>query len=332
MFWPDFFPCESRSRCLNEWVHLRAVWMAYYQPKGPIGLVGGAQDPFNEPFQKLLNQRSSYRKRYYASIVVFFIGYPLAFVFLYLSNPTGFASPTAVGWNLTLVGLDLLYLVGVLGIAAFLTNNARKYKLPIEHLAFLEVYLAKKDVEDYAQHPEQTSKVTDARIRLRNALFLIPYGRKDSLISTSAMKGVSDFGDFARKRLIPYLNPPFETTRAIDSLGYMAQYLLNPAMDSLPFIMGQLNSSLPAETLPPRKPFGREGLKALRGLLTRMYARMSWVSDVFVAFLTGAAIYTIAVFGLGAPPYDGFLGASATFFAAFFGIRYELRRGSDAGA
>ena len=304
--------------------------MAFYVPKHVPSLVGGNDDPFNEPFQRLLKQRTTYKRWRYASMALFTIGYPLGFYFLYLANPSGFLSPGTAGWNQTIVTIAIIFFGIVVIGTSFLAAKAGKLKLPKEHLAFLEVYLAKKDLEDYAQHPEGTAKLVHARFRLGNVLLLVPYGRKDSLITSSALKEVSEFRNFVKERLIPYLSPPLETPRAIDALGYMAQFLLNPTMDGLPFIMTQLNISLPESALHPRKPFGSEGLKTIRLLLTRTYTRIGWVGEAFAAFLVGAIIYAIAVLGLGAPPYDGFLGGSASVLAAFFGIRYELERRSNA--
>jgi hypothetical protein len=306
------------------------VPMAFYEPSSAVGT---SYDPFNESFQKLRHQKIAWQRRYYPSVVLAGLAYPVAIALLLILIPGSFSSSSLTGSNGPIwlnALLILLYFFASFFVASLLSTRAAKLRLPNEHKGFLDVYLAKKDVEDYAQHPDETRKLTDARIRLRRVVLLIPYGKKNSLLASSALKGTSELRGFISKRLIPYLTPPFDTSKAIHSLGYIAEYLLSPTMEGLPRIMRFLNAYLPESALPPRKAFGSESLKSIKILLGKAYLRMTWITDAFIAFIISTAIYLVAVYGLGGVPGQSFLGASASFLVAFFGI-HVLRKETNPG-
>ena len=298
--------------------------MTFYEPNSVIPNF----DPFSESFQRLSMQKVLWQRYYLSSIALALFGYPATFAFLFLT-----AGQTPPGHYSHMEALDfvlgLVFLLMVGWVSNFLSTRADMLRLPREHIGFLRVYLAKKDIEDYVQHPDRTRKLVLARSRLRQVVSSIPYGRKDSLIAIRALKGTSELRAFINERLIPYLSPPLETERAVHSLGYLAQYLLDPTIDGLPFILDHLNLQLPETASPHREPFGYRVVAKIRNLLLKAEARMSWVTDMFIALLVGGAIFGVAVVGMGAPPYDGFLGASAAFIASFFGIRYERRQESN---
>lgn len=179
---------------------------------------------------KLLNRRRrSYDSRHKAMWLSAFVSY------FSLSG----ALLSASSQSLVIGAKVLIALVGTLTLvgAIYLARNSGNYLLTREQKGFLEVYQARSYIKSYATNAPEDPKLRKAKTHLSRVIYAIPVPSKTSALSTNALRGTRELRSFIKRKSIPYLDNPIETSRVIDSLGILAEFLLEPTMDALPSVI-----------------------------------------------------------------------------------------------
>lgn len=264
-------------------------------------------------FQLLNKRKQNYDSRqrimWFFAIVAYI---SLAFGLLSAGSPS-----LAIGIKILFAVVGIPTLVG----AVYLARNSRNYILTREQKGFLEVYQARANVKSYIINTPDESKLKRARTHLSRAIYAIPVASKTSTLAARALAGTTELRSFVRKKEIPYLNNPSETSRVISSLGVLAEFLLDPTMGILPSIIKRLNNELPDSLFPTKEGLTFKFRKSALALWENTISQRSFYLSVLAASAF-SIIVGLGVVAFNGPAYEGWgFGAGAwgsAFFAAYW--------------
>lgn len=284
--------------------------MATYVPRA----FHGPEDPFDAEFNRLSEKKRDFQRWTRAGFGLGIISYFLFVPSLFYLNSLPIEAYLKAGAGLLVV---LAFISAVLFV-----RHSRKYSLTREESGFIEVFLARKDVEAHAKDPQEEARLNQAKLRLRRVTIAVPTARPVSTLATRALQGTGELRDFIRKKLLVYLDAPIETSRVIDSLGILAQFLLNPTMESLPFTLDQLNDTIPDSLVPTRVGLGHRAQRMVMVVWENTISQRPFYSALLTALATSSIVFAVSLL-LGAPSYQGF-GFSVSAFLLTFYEAYNL--------
>jgi hypothetical protein len=132
-----------------------------------------------------------------------------------------------------------------------------------------------------------------------------------------------------KKKLIPFLNSSIETSRAIDSLGILSQFLLDPTMNELPFTLKQLNDTMPDSLFKQSSGFRHEAQEWIMTAIGNPMLRRPFYSALLTTTASFAIIYIASTFAFGATTSTGFSIAITSCAVIFFGAYNEFKKQSS---
>lgn len=273
-------------------------------------------DTQKQEFVRLNSQKKSWLRRLWLAGLLGGLAYILFFVTLGPSLGGLGSVPRAACGVVTLACAGGSYSVW---------RKSLKYKLKIEENGFLEIYLAKKAMEDYHRNPEQDGNRKDAVRHLALAVRWLPYPSPNSILGGRVLAGTVDIRRFVRKRLIPYLEaPPLDPKRVIDSLSILCQFLLDPTIGGIGFALRSFNDILPGNLLQPKKSLSSKASSILKGSLPSLMERTPTLSALAIASLVAVVIQAVSAIAFGAAAL-GFIGAMTVGAYVLFEVRKALR-------